>query len=151
MSAERFQELVVALCETVALSDPQEALERGAVEVDGFLVHLLHNEEDDEALYMNFDLGPVATIRKLRVYQLMLESNLTLYAQDQAQMGIDGETSSAIISVRVPMTEEIDGQWMAGTCTHYTEHCRYWRDNLASASDDMFNGLAEGNYMWMKP
>jgi len=150
MSAERCSELVWALCEAVNLPDPQTALERGAVEVDGFTIHMRYFENDPEAMYMNLDLGRVATARVLRVYRLMLESNLTLYAQDQAQLGVDPESGVVLLCVRVPMTDEIDGPWMADTCAHYTEHGRYWRDNLSNASDDMFNGLCEGRYMWMK-
>lgn len=150
MSAERFVELVAALCETVGLGDPQVALDRGAVEVDGFTVRTVHVQEDADAMYLDFELGPVATQRMLRVYQLMLESNLTLYAQDQAQLGLESDTGMVLLSVRVPMTDEVDGAWMAETCSHYTEHGRYWRTNLSNASDDMFNGLCEGRYMWLR-
>lgn len=149
MSAERCGQLVMALCQAVGL-DAQAALERGAVEVDGFTIYTRYFETDPDAMYMNVDLGTVATSRVLRVYQLMLESNLTLYAQDQAQIGLDAETGIVLLCVRIPMTDEIDGAWMAETCAHYTEHGRYWRDNLSNASDDMFNGLCEGRYMWMK-
>jgi len=150
MSAERYAELVHALCDAVKIGDPEGALERGAVEVDGFQVQTRYYENDPEAMYLNFELGPVATIRQLRVFQLMLESNLTLYAQDQAQLGLDPETAGVLLCVRVPITDEIDGAWMSETCAHYTEHGRYWRDNLSNASDDMFNGLCEGRYMWMR-
>jgi hypothetical protein len=149
-SEQRYQELVWALCEAASLPDPEQAIQRGSVEVDGFQIFLRYFENDGEAMYMNVDLGKVATIRMIRVYQLMLESNLTLYAQDQAQIGVDPETGAVLLCVRIPMTDEIDGKWMAETCAHYTEHGRYWRDNLSNASDDMFNGLCEGRYMWMR-
>ena len=149
-SGQRFQDLVIALCETVHV-DPQIAFSTGAVEVDGFQIRLSYWDNDPEALYLGVELGPVATARMIRVFQLMLESNLTLYAQDQAQLGLDAESGMVLLGVRVPMTDEIDGAWMAETCAHYTEHGKYWRDNLSNASDDMFNGLCEGNYMWMKP
>jgi hypothetical protein len=80
----------------------------------------------------------------------MLESNLTLYAQDQAQLGLDPQTGEVLLCVRIAMTAEIDSTWLAETCAHYTEHGRYWRDNLSNASDDMFNGLCEGRYMWIR-
>src|SRR5687768_15388535 len=136
-SYQRHAELVYALCEATNLPDPQQALERGSLEVDGFQMQLRYYDNDPEAMYLNVELGLVATIRQLRVYQLMLESNLTLYAQDQAQIGLDPETGMVLLCVRVPMTDEIDGRWMAETCAHYTEHGRYWRDNLSNAHDDM--------------
>jgi hypothetical protein len=149
MSQQRYIELVAGLCQAVNLGDPGAALERGAVEVDGFTIQLRYHENDPQAMYINLELGPIATQRILRIFQLMLESNLTLYAQDQAQLGLD-ESNNALLCVRIPISDELDGTWMAETCAHYTEHGRYWRTNLSNASDDMFNGLCEGRYMWMR-
>jgi hypothetical protein len=150
MSAERYAELVRALCETAKLGDPELAVESGCVEIDGHRLLLQYHENDGEAMYLCFDFGPVATARVHRVLRLMLEANMSLYAQDQAQFALDAETGAVLLSVRVPMTESIDGAWMAETCTHYTEHGKYWRDNLSNAGDDAFNGLCEGRYMWIR-
>jgi len=149
MSQQRFVELLYLLSTTVNV-DPMQAAQRMAVEVDGFVVQTRYFDNDPDAMYLNFELGPVATIRRIRVYQLMLEANLTLYAQDQSQLGLDPATGAVVLCVRVPMTNEIDGAWMTETCAHYSEHSRYWRDNLSNATDDMFNGLAEGRYMWVR-
>jgi hypothetical protein len=149
MSQERYVEIVSDLCRVANIDDAEGALERGALEVDGFTFQVRYHENDPQAMYMNMELGRVATQRMLRVFLLMLESNLTLYAQDQAQLGID-EQGQVLLCVRVPFSDDIDGRWMAETCAHYTEHGRYWRDNLSNASDDMFNGLCEGRYMWMR-
>ena len=148
--SERFAELVTALCETAGLPDAEAALANGAVEIDGFNVQMRYSENDPEAMYMHFDFGPVSTQRVLRVMRLMLESNLTLYAQDQAQLCLDANTGLVLLTVRVPMGPDIDGPWLMSTCNHYTEHGRYWRDNISNAFDDAFNGLCEGHYMWMK-
>ena len=58
-SEQRFFELVWGLCEAVGLEDPQAALQRGAVEVDGFQIYMRYHENDREAMYMNVDLGQV--------------------------------------------------------------------------------------------
>jgi hypothetical protein len=147
--SEQFVRLVSGLCETAGL-DTQTALNQGAVEIDGFPVQFHHTPNDPEAMYLHFDFGTVVTIRMLRCYQLMLESNLTLYAQDQAQLCLDPATQAAVLTVRIPMSDEIDGAWLVTTCNHYTEHGKYWRDNVSNAHDDMFNGLCEGHYMWMR-
>jgi hypothetical protein len=150
MSSERYVELVYALCEAAKLADPEQALDDGCLDIAGFTVQLRYHENDPDAMYLNFDFGPIHTQRVLRVCRLMLEANMSLYAQDQAQFSMEPETGSMLLCVRVPMTDEIDGAWMAETCAHYTEHGKYWRDNLSDASDDMYNGLCDGNYMWIR-
>jgi hypothetical protein len=150
MSYEKFQELVVSLCEVIELPDPQAVLERGWIEVEGFEVLLGHYENDPEAMYLNFHFGIVTAGRTLTVFRLLLESNLTVYAQDQAQVGINPDTSGIVLIVRVPMTDDIDGQWLAETLTHYSEHGRYWNGNIVSATDEMFEGICSGDYMWLR-
>ena len=150
MSAERFGGLVRQLCEAIDLPDPEAVLARGAVEVEGFEILLRHFENDVDAMYLNFDFGIVTAGRTLRVFQLMLESNLTVYAQDQAQLGLNPDTGGVLLIVRVPITDEIDGAWLAETLTHYTEHGRYWRDNMSTATDEMFGGLCSGQYVWLR-
>jgi len=147
---DRFVQLVHALCDAAGLEDAQTALAHEAIEVDGLSVQLHHTENDAQALYLHFDFGAVSTVRRLRAYQLMLESNLTLYAQDQAQLCLNAETGHALLTVRVHMGDEIDGAWLVSTCNHYSEHGKYWRDNISNALDDAFNGLCEGHYMWMR-
>jgi len=146
----RFAELVQGLCDAAGLEDAQTALAHEAVEIDGWMVRLIHSESDPDALYMYFDFGTVSTGRRIRCFQLMLEANLTLYAQDQAQLCLDADTGHALLTVRVHMSDELDGAWMMSTCNHYSEHGKYWRDNISNACDDAFNGLCEGHYMWMR-
>lgn len=150
MSSERYQELVGQLCEAINLPNPQAVLERRAIEVEGFEVLLNHYENDLGALYLNFHFGIVTAGRTLRVFRLMLEANLNLYAQDQAQMGIDPETTGIVLIVRVPMTDDIDGAWMADTLSHYAEHGRYWQTNISEATEEMFLGVASGDYHWIR-
>lgn len=150
MSREQFEGLVGALCNAIDLPDPQAVLERGWIEVEGFEVLLMHNVADPAAMYINFHYGIVTAGRTLTVFRLLLEANLTVYAQDQAQLGINPETGGIVLIVRVPMTDEIDGAWFAETLAHYAEHGRYWNDNILSSTDEAFNGICAGDYFWLK-
>ncbi|WKB51719.1 molecular chaperone Tir [Eleftheria terrae] len=150
MSADVYCSLVVDLCQLIGLPDADEVLRRGAIEVEGFEVLLGHFESDPQAMYLNFHFGIVTAGRTLRTFQLLLESNLTVYAQDQAQLGLNPDTGGVLLIVRVPLTPDIDAAWLAETLTHYTEHGRYWRDNILNASDEMFTGICAGDYFWVK-
>lgn len=150
MSYGTFGALVLALCKTVNLPDAQDVLERGSIEVEGFEVMLTHYENDPAAMYITFHFGGVTAGRTLTVFRLMLESNLTVYAQDQAQMGINPETGGVVLIVRVPMSDDIDGAWLADTLAHYAEHGRYWRDSILASNDESFDGICSGDYFWLK-
>jgi hypothetical protein len=150
MSLERYQALVTELCEIIDLPDPQAVFDRGWIEVEGFEVLLAHYENDPSAMYLNFHFGIVTAGRTLTVFRLMLEANLTVYAQDQAQLGIHPDTSGIVLIVRVPMTDDINGQWLADTLTHYAEHGRHWSENILSSTDEAFNGICAGDYYWLK-
>jgi hypothetical protein len=150
MSQERYAQLVAQLCEAVGLADHQAVIDRGSIEIEGMEVLVAHFENDPEAMYVNFCFGIVSAGRTLRVFQMMLEANLTLYAQDQAQMGLNPDTGAVILIVRLPTSEDIDGQWIAETLNHYAEHGRYWQGNLIDANEDMYVGLCSGEYFWMK-
>jgi glyoxylate utilization-related uncharacterized protein len=52
--------------------------------------------------------------------------------------------------VRVPLGDSIDAPWLAETLTHYAEHGRYWRDNIANATEEMFAGICAGDYFWIR-
>jgi hypothetical protein len=150
MAYERYVQLVGELCEAIGLPDVQAVLSTRKVEVEGFDVVLDHVESDPEAMYLQFEYGTTTAGRTLKIFRLMLESNLLVYAQDQAQLGLDPETGGALLIVRVPMSDGIDGVWLADTLVHYAEHGRYWRDNMQQAPDEMFEGLSSGEYMWMR-
>jgi hypothetical protein len=150
MSADRYEGLVRDLCRVIGLPDAETVLQRGAMEVEGFEVLVSHFTNDEQAMYLNFNFGIVTAGRTLRVFQMMLEANLTVYAQDQAQLGLNPDTGGVLLIVRVPMTDDVDGEWLASTFTHYTEHGRYWRDNMSTATEEMFIGICSGEYMWLK-
>jgi hypothetical protein len=150
MSFERFKGLVHDLCKVIDLPDPQAVLQRGSIEVEGFEVLVKNYENDPEALYLNFDYGIVTAGRTLRVFRLLLEANLSIYAQDQAQLGLNPDTGGIVLIVRVPMSDTIDGNWLAETLTHYAEHGRYWRDNIVDSTDEMFTGICAGDYYWIR-
>jgi hypothetical protein len=150
MNAERYVALVGELCGVLGLPDPNAVLDRGCLEVDGMEVLVANFSNDPAAMYMSFHFGLVPAGRSLRVFRMMLEANMTIYAQDQAQMGMNPDTTGVILLVRVPMSEDIDGAWVAETITHYNDHARYWRNNILQADDDMYQGIVSGQYMWMK-
>ena len=150
MSYERFEALVVELCEVVGVPNSNQVLDRGYIEVRGFEVMLNNYETDPGALYLGFNFGVVMAGRTLRVFRLMLEANLTVYAQDQAQLGMDAETGCVQLIVRVPMSGGVDGNWLAETLEHYFEHGKYWKETIVTSSDEMFAGLCSGNYQWIR-
>jgi hypothetical protein len=149
-SFERFEELITSLCVVIDLPDAQSVLKSRRIEVDGFSVTLENFDTDPDSLYILFDYGIPTAGRTLCVFRLMLESNLLVYAQDEAQMGVDPETGAALLVVRVPMTEGVDGTWLAQTLAHYSDHGRYWRDNMMQSTDDLFEGIASGQYHWLR-
>ncbi|EDT42847.1 conserved hypothetical protein [Burkholderia ambifaria MEX-5] len=80
----------------------------------------------------------------------MLEANLIIYAQDQAQLGIDIDTGGIVLIVRVPMTPDLNGMVLANLLSHYAEHGRYWRQNVIESSDEMFKGIMTGDHLWLR-
>ncbi len=150
MSAERYEELLLDLCEVVGFPDAQSIIDTRSMEVEGFDVQFEHYEEDIGAIYLNFHYGTVTAGRTLVVFRLMLEANLMIYAQDQAQLGVDAETGGAILIVRVIMSDEVNGSWLADLLAHYCEHGRYWKKSIFESTDQMFEGIASGQFIWIQ-
>lgn len=149
MSWERFTELVTDLCDVVGLPDPKAVIQRRMIDVEGFDVMLDHLEDDVDAMYMNFQYGTVTAGRTLVVFRLMLEANLLIYAQDQAQLGLDGDTGGIVLILRIPFTPEVSAEWLADLLAHYAEHGRYWQKNILESTDEMFEGIATGEFIWI--
>jgi hypothetical protein len=135
-SSRRNVYLVESLCQTVGLPDVDHVLEMRSIEVEGFDVRLDHFETDESAIYLNFDYGTVTAGRMLTVFRLMLEANLLIYAQDQAQLGLNAETGGIVLVVRVQMTDDLDGEMLAEPLSHYAEHGHYWQNNIVESTDD---------------
>jgi hypothetical protein len=150
MSHERYTQLVEELCAATGLPDSQRVLETRTMEVEGFTVMLEHVEHDAGAMYLQFDYGITTVGRTLTLFRLMLESNLLVYAQDQAQLGLNPDTGGCLLILRVPMADDVDGTWLAETLVHYAEHGRYWRDQMSNATEVAFEGIAAGEYMWLR-
>lgn len=150
MSYAQFTGLVDDLCQAIGRPDAQEVLERGAIEVEGFEVLIAHFDGDPNAMYLNYHFGILPAGRNERVMRLLLEANLTIYAQDQAQLGVHPDSGGILLIIRVPMGDDIDGAWLAETLSHYAEHGRYWRNNILESSDEMFEDICTGNYLWMR-
>lgn len=147
---ERYVELVRALCSVLELPDAETVLDWRRLEYNGFAVRLEHFTDDADALYIQFDYGITTAGRTLSIFRLMLEANLLVYAQDQAQLGLDPDSGATQLIVRVPMFDDIDGVWLAQTLAHYAEHGRYWRDHLLQAPDEMYEAISAGDYLWLR-
>lgn len=150
MSTERYEALLLDLCRVVNFGDPNYVLQTRSMQVEGFDVQFEHFEEDIHAMYLNFHYGTVTAGRTLVVFRLMLEANLLIYAQDQAQLGLDSDTGGAILIIRVMMSGEVSGEWLADLLAHYAEHGRYWRKNIFESTDEMFEGIASGQFAWIR-
>jgi hypothetical protein len=145
-----FEDLLRDLCSVVGLPDPESMIERRQIQVEGFDVMLDYLEDDGDAFYLYFQFGIVTAGRTLAIYRLMLESNLLIYAQDQAQFGMDSDTGGIVLLVRIALSEQITGEWLANLMIDYAEHGRYWRDQIVQAPDEMYDGLSNGDYTWLK-
>jgi hypothetical protein len=150
VSQDRFNHLIRELCDCIGIPDADRILETRMLEVEGFDVLTDYFENDPEAIYLNFHYGVVLAGRTLKVYRLLLEANLVIYAQDQAQLGMDEASGGIVLIVRVPLTDEVNGQWLVDLLGHYAEHGKYWRENIFKTEDDMFENIANGSYVWIR-
>jgi hypothetical protein len=150
MSLERRDQLIHEICVLRDVPGADEVLARGVLDIDSFDVAIDHFEEDGDAVYVTFQYGVVTAGRTLRVFRLLLEANLAVYAQDQAQLGLEVATGAIVLIARVALNDEVDGKWLLAMIEHYVEHGRYWRDNIFKARDDMFENLARGDYVWLR-
>lgn len=150
MSLERRNQLIRELCDLRGIGDAGRAIERGVISIDDFDVAIDFYEEDPAAIYVNFQFGIVSGGRTLRVFRLLLEANLSVYAQDQAQLGVEAETGGVVLVVRGVLEANSDGQWLVEMIEHYVEHGRYWRENILLSDDEMYRHLADGNYLWIR-
>jgi hypothetical protein len=143
-------DLLQSLCAEVGMHDHRTVVESRMIEVEGFECTFEMTEEDPNTIYLLFNFGIVTVGRTLRLFKAMLEANLTTYAQDQAQLGIDAESGVTLLIVRVPVGGGIDVAWLADTLTHYAQHGLYWRETIFKAEDEMFESLARGDYQWIR-
>lgn len=150
MSQELFEPLLRDLCNAVGLPDPDMMVARRQLQVEGFDVLLDYLEDDPDAFYLYFQFGIVTAGRTLTIYRLMLEANLLIYAQDQAQFGMDSDTGGIVLLVRIGLTPDVTGDWLANLMVDYAEHGRYWRDQIVQSPDEMFEGLNHGDYTWLR-
>jgi hypothetical protein len=150
VSEARFEAVLRDLCASMEIADADAVLDHRTLDVEGFDVLVDHAEADPNALYLHFNYGIVSSGRTLKAFRLLLEANLVVYAQDQAQLGMDAETGGIVMIVRVEFCDEVGGDWLTELLAHYAEHGRYWRDNIFQLDDDMFEQVANGSYLWIK-
>jgi Tir chaperone protein (CesT) family len=142
--------LLRSLCEVIELPNVEAVVESRMLDIEGFECSFEMPESDRGTLYLMFNFGIATAGRTLRLFKAMLEANITTYAQDQAQLGIDADTGVILLLVRVPDADEVDASWLADTLSHYASHGIYWRDNIFRSEDEMFEGLASGAYEWIR-
>lgn len=129
MSSARFETIVRQMCEALDLPDVQSVLSRRVLWVEGFEVYLHEptpqpdDEVPEQALYLRISYGLPPAGRTLTVYRLLLEANLSVYAQDQAQLGLN-DAGVIVLIVRVPLDDDVDGAWICDLLAHYAEHGR---------------------------
>jgi hypothetical protein len=143
-------DLLRALCAEIDMHDVQQVLDTRTLEVDGFECSMEAPDSDPDTLYLLFNFGIATAGRTLRLFRAMLEANLTTYAQDQAQLGVDADSGVMMLVVRVPSLGAVDTGWLADTLAHYAQHGHYWRDNIFRSEDEMFEGIARGDYQWIQ-
>ncbi|MCA8002736.1 CesT family type III secretion system chaperone [Burkholderia metallica] len=150
MNEDFYAELIASLCEAVGLPDVEHVLETHSIEVGGFDVRLDCFDEDPDSIYLGFDFGAVTAGRITEVYRLMLEANLLVYAQDQAQLGLDSDYGNVVLLVRVPFADAPSGDMLADLLAHYAEHGSYWKQSILEASDERFEAIVSGNFSWIR-
>ncbi|HDR9503531.1 MULTISPECIES: 4-hydroxyphenylacetate 3-monooxygenase [Burkholderia cepacia complex] len=156
MATERFDAAITELCYALDLPDVGHVLTHRRIEVDGFDITLYASRDyedgdlGEDALYLHLQYGVVTAGRTLTIFRLMLEANLSVYAQDQAQLGLDDATGGIVMIVRVPLDDDATGGWLVDIIAHYVEHGRYWKNNIFASNDEMFDAIATGAYLWIR-
>ncbi|SAL07127.1 Tir chaperone protein (CesT) [Caballeronia calidae] len=142
--------LLTDFCEVVDIPASDQVLSGGSIDVDGFSVDFLDLEDDESALYVNFHYGIVTAGRTYTVFRLLLEANLLVYAKDDARLGLDPSTGGVILFLRFSEDAGLDGEQLSDILSHYADHARYWRTQIFEASDEMYEGVARGDYTWLQ-
>ncbi|MDR7009904.1 CesT family type III secretion system chaperone [Paraburkholderia strydomiana] len=148
MDIDYYTPLIVDLCAKLDLPDANHVLETRSIQVEGFDVRLDHFD-DDTGLYILFEFGAVAPERMLGVYRLMLEANVLVYAQDQAQLGVDRDTGNSVLIARAELPE-LNGETLAEMLAHYAEHSRYWQQNFLRATDEQYQAVVSDASIWIR-
>jgi hypothetical protein len=149
MSAEKLSILLTDFCETVGLYPP-EIVRRLQVQVKGMEVVFRCAEGDADHFYFAYQFGAIAAGRTLKVFRLMLEANVLVYAKDDAVLGMDPDTGGVVLSIRGSFGGETTGRWLADTLAHFAEHANYWKKNILDCVDEMFNGISSGQFQWIR-
>lgn len=147
---ESLTHLLRDLCQCVGLPDPETVIARRMVQVRGMEVGFEVFDDAPDHFQIHFRFGAIAAGRALRVFSLMLEANLLVYAKDNAHFALDPDTAESLLLMRVAFSESTTGKWLADTLMHYAEHCKYWKNNILSCEDEQFNGVASGEYQWLR-
>ncbi|CAN5560374.1 CesT family type III secretion system chaperone [soil metagenome] len=150
MEADDLRDLLTDFCKTVGLPDALSVVARRMVYVKGMDVTFETLEGDAGHFQMYFRFGAIMAGRVLRVLRLMLEANLLVYAKDNGRFALDPDTGESVLMLRAAFGPQTNGQWLADTLAHYSEHGMYWRNNILDCPDEQFNGVASREYRWIR-
>ncbi len=115
-------DLLSDFCQCVGVPNALTVIERRMVQVKGMEVGFEAFSDDPDHFQIQFRFGAMAAGRTLRVFRLMLEANLLVYAKDNAHFALDPDTSESVLLLRAVFGGSTTGQWLADTLAHYAEH-----------------------------
>ena len=147
---EPLEYLLRDFCQCVGLPDAETVIARRMVQVRGMEVGFEVFDDEPDHFQIHFRFGSIAAGRALRIFSVMLEANLLVYAKDDAHFALDPDTAESLLLLRVAFCESSTGKWLADTLVHYAEHGQYWKNNILNCEDEQFNGVASGEYKWLK-
>lgn len=149
MTNSRLSEILRGFCAAVGIP-PTDVVRRRLVFVRGIEVIFSELGDDTDHYVAIFRFGTVFAGRSLRVFRLMLEANLLVYARGDAVMAMDPDTGGVVLSIRASYEITDAGQWLANTLAHFAEHALYWKTNILECPDEMFSGIASGESQWIR-
>jgi Tir chaperone protein (CesT) family len=149
MADDRLKTLLQDFCDTVGLY-PVEVLRRRQLVVKGIDVVFTELPEDEQHCYAAFQFGALAAGRSLKIFRLMLESNVLVYAKELAVMGMDTDSGGVVLTLRIAYGETTTGSWLADNLAYFAEHAIYWKKNIMDCADERFNGITSGTYTWIQ-
>lgn len=149
MDEDRLRNLLRDFCDATGIVNPNSVVEERAVFVKGMDVSFETHEGDSDHFHIHFRFGAIMAGRALRVFRLMLEANLLVYAQDNGRFALDPDSSESVLMLRASFGPDTTGKWLSETLLHYAEHGMYWRNNILHGEDERFNGIASRDYQWI--
>lgn len=143
--------LLCAICRVVDIEDVGSVVSQRRMTINGLEVRFWEIEQAGVArIFAQFDLGAVPPGRTLQAWRLVLEANGVLYATSPARMALGPETGAVLLVVELEGVGEDAGADSATRLEHFAQHGLYWQLNILSSTDEQFDGIASGTYVWIR-